>query len=68
MHWDGKILPEIIGTEKVDRLPIAVSGDGKEQLLAIPKLASGTGERSAQAIFDTLQEWDLVDKVWMYVL
>lgn len=63
VHWDGKILPEIIGSEKIDRLPIVVSGGGQEKLLAVPKLASGTGENSAKAIFTTLQEWNIVDKV-----
>ncbi|CAH0560415.1 unnamed protein product [Brassicogethes aeneus] len=29
VHWDGKILPDILGNEKVDRLPVLVSADGK---------------------------------------
>jgi len=33
IHWDGKILPEIFGQGKVDRLPILFSGDGTEKLL-----------------------------------
>ena len=48
VHWDGKILPEMRGQGKVDRLPILVSGDGMEKLLGVPKLAAGTGEQEAE--------------------
>jgi len=38
VHWDGKLLPDISGNhEKVDRLPILVSGRGVERLLNVPK-------------------------------
>ncbi|GBO12597.1 hypothetical protein AVEN_253931-1 [Araneus ventricosus] len=29
IHWDIKILPDIVGIEIVDRLPVIVSGDGE---------------------------------------
>lgn len=32
VHWDGKILHDILGTEKIDRLPVLVFADGKEKL------------------------------------
>jgi len=47
---DGKILPEIFGQGKVDRLPVLVSGDGTEKLLGVPKLAAGTREQEAEAV------------------
>lgn len=43
LHWDGKLLPNICGKEKVDRLPVIVSFDETTQLLGVPKLESGTG-------------------------
>lgn len=63
VHWDGKILPEIVGTEKVDRLPIVVSGGGQEKLLAVPKVASGTGENAAKAVIDAIHEWKLENQI-----
>lgn len=38
VHWDGKLLPDITGHEKVDRLPIVVIQENTEQLIAVPKL------------------------------
>jgi len=63
VHWDGKILPEICGQGKVDRLPVLVSGDGTEKLLGVPKLAAGTGDQEAEAVYSLLKQWGLVDKV-----
>ena len=50
VHWDGKLLPDISGREKVDRLPVIVSGTRKEQLLGVPKISSGTGKCQASAV------------------
>lgn len=52
VHWDGKILPDILGTEKTDRLSVLVSIDGKEKLLGVPKLVSGTGANAANAVYN----------------
>ncbi|CAB0016747.1 unnamed protein product [Nesidiocoris tenuis] len=62
IHWDGKMLEDITGHETVDRLPILASGNNVDQLLAVPKLASGTGESIASAVFETLLQWDLLSK------
>jgi hypothetical protein len=40
-----------------------VSGDGNEKLLGVPKVASGTGENEANAVYDLLQKWQLSDAV-----
>lgn len=63
VHWDGKILPDILGTEKTDRLPVLVSTDGKEKLLGVPKLVSGTGANAANAVYNVLTEWGLENKI-----
>ena len=59
IHWDGKLLKDITGNEKVDRLPVLVSGQGVSQLLAVPKIASGTGKNQAQTVADTIQQWGI---------
>lgn len=63
VHWDGKILLEIFGQGKVDRLPVLVSGDGAEKLLGVPKLAAGTEEQEAETVYSLLKQWRLVDQV-----
>ena len=63
MHWDGKLLPDLTGNEKVDRLPILVSGLGVIQLLAVPKLPNGTGEAMAAAVYAAITDWDIQEQV-----
>jgi len=62
VHWDGKLLPNLVGREIVDRLPVVVTSQGVEQLLAVPKLDSNTGEAAANAVYDTLLDWDLIGR------
>lgn len=63
IHWDSKLVKDIVGHENVERLAILVTGQDTEQLLAIPKLPSGTGECSAEAVVETLKKWNLADHV-----
>ncbi|XP_074111077.1 uncharacterized protein LOC141535152 [Cotesia typhae] len=49
LHFDGKLLSDITGTEQVDRLPI----------ILVPKLESGTGQNQASAIIKTVKQWDI---------
>ncbi|XP_025405983.1 uncharacterized protein LOC112680175 [Sipha flava] len=53
VHWDSKILPNLIGTENVDRLPVIITAPNVEQLLGIPHLSSGTGKEISSAVYDT---------------
>lgn len=63
IHWDGKILEDITGREKVDRLPILVSGEGVEQLLNVPKLDAGTGIATACAVHETSESWSISNRI-----
>lgn len=62
VHWDGKIVKDQ-GGDKVDRIAIIVSGEGVDKLLAVPRLDTGTGRAQADAVVDTLRDWDLGDRV-----
>jgi len=42
VHWDGKLMEDLTGKEHVNRVPVLISGVGVEQLIGVPKLASGT--------------------------
>ena len=64
-HWDGKIMPDLTGTERgcVDRLPIMVSGKDVTKLLAIPKLKSGTAAVMSDACLAEIRSWGLEDRI-----
>jgi hypothetical protein len=63
VHWDGKLIPDLTGKEKVDRLPVLVSGKGLSQLLTVAKLPSGTGEAQAAAVFGAIEDWGIADSI-----
>lgn len=63
LHFDGKILPDINGTQKVDRLPVIVSNRNGEQLLGIPRTPDGTGEDIASAVYDVIDDWGLLPNI-----
>jgi len=64
VHWDGKLLPGLnVRVSKEERLPIIVSFDDKEQLLAVPKLESSSGKHQSKAVSTALCDWDLNNKV-----
>lgn len=50
-------------SEPEDRLAILVSGQGITKILAIPKIASFSGNMQATAVYDAIVEWNLCDKV-----
>ena len=64
IHMDGKLLPAISGgPKKEDRVAILVTGFKTEKLLAIPKVAQGTGEQVAQAALAATLDWNLKDRI-----
>jgi len=63
LHWDGKMLPDITGSEQVDRLPVLVSGFEMEQLLGVPRLPNGTGEATSNAVVTKVNEWGIQSQV-----
>ena len=50
LHWDGKLMPDLVGREKVERLVILVSGDDVEKILSVPKINSGDADSIASEI------------------
>ncbi|KAL4131631.1 hypothetical protein QTP88_008916 [Uroleucon formosanum] len=67
VHWDSKILPNLIGTKNVDRLPVIITAPNVEQLLGVPHLSSGTGKEISSAVYDTLKDWSMLEKVQAFV-
>ena len=63
LHWDGKLMGDLTGDQKIDRLPIIVSGCGVDQILCVPKLDSGTGKAMADAMIDVLTDWGIKNRI-----
>ena len=63
VHWDGKLMPDLLDSDNIDRLPVVVSGLGKYKLLGVPKLSSSTGEEMAKAVYECLNDWNLEQKI-----
>ncbi|XP_043269951.1 uncharacterized protein [Venturia canescens] len=63
VHWDGKLLEDIVGTETVDRLPVLLTSSGSEQLLGVPKINEGTGIQQASAVHSTLMQWGVTNYI-----
>lgn len=64
VHWDTKAMPDITGsTKKVERIPIIVSQESGVQLLGIPPIESQTGELMAEAVYNTLTEWNVLKNI-----
>ena len=61
MHWDGKLLPGYLRRETTDRLAIIITSNGME--LGVPKISSSSGINQAQAVFDTLNDWSLLQNI-----
>lgn len=59
LHWDGKLLPDTKGREKVDRLALVVTGENCQKMLEIPKVENGTGEKMAESIHEFLHLWKM---------
>jgi len=51
------MIEDINGHETVNSLPILVSGKSDDQLLAVPKVVSGTRHSTASAIYETFLSW-----------
>lgn len=63
VHWEDKLLYDANVDKKVDRLSISVTGYMVNKLLNCPKLLSGIGLNQANAVYDALKEWGIIDNV-----
>lgn len=63
LHFDGKILPALLGSQKEERIAVVVTGDGSEKLLSVPKVDGGTGILIAAAVFSSVTNLNLGDKI-----
>lgn len=59
VHWDGKLMTEIVGSSKVERIAILLSFNGTSKFLSSTSIDPGTGENIAIAVRDALISWKL---------
>lgn len=62
VHWDTKLLHDITG-RPVERLSIIGTSTNIKQLLGVPEIPAATGNEVASAIYDTLEDWNLIENV-----
>lgn len=63
LHWDGKLLQNLVKREILDRLPVVITDGSEEQMLGIPELESGSGAAQVDAIHEVLDDWGLCDRI-----
>jgi hypothetical protein len=63
VHWDGKMLPDLLNTKTADRLPIVVSSGEVEFLLGVPELENSSGIEQATNVHEMLIDWGIADNV-----
>lgn len=63
VHWDGKLLSDLSGSDKVERTAILVTGIEIEKLLAVPKSTNSTGQTQANVVCEALDNWKLKDNI-----
>ncbi|CAH0383567.1 unnamed protein product [Bemisia tabaci] len=59
LHWDGKIVPDLIGKNRVDRIAVVVTGKTTDKLLGILKIEHGAGLATANVVFEAVESWNL---------
>jgi len=56
---DTKLLPDLCGQEKDDRLLVIVSTPNGEQLLGVPQIPLGTSSEIVSAVYNSLKKCSL---------
>ncbi|KAL7644755.1 UNVERIFIED_CONTAM: hypothetical protein RMT77_004568 [Armadillidium vulgare] len=57
VHWDGKLLPDVLKTEQKERIAVLIYYGENDQLLGVPVADTSTGEEQALAVNECLGEW-----------
>ncbi|ESO06019.1 hypothetical protein HELRODRAFT_160132 [Helobdella robusta] len=63
VHWGGKLLPDMLNKENVERVAVLISCGEEEQLIGVPLLENGAGSTIAKSVYSELGKWGALDKI-----
>ncbi|KAL7289171.1 hypothetical protein TKK_0017114 [Trichogramma kaykai] len=63
LHWDGKLMMDVYEHEMKDNLPVVITSGEIEQIVGVPRLDDSTGRSQAEAIYEVLADWGLLDSI-----
>jgi len=63
INFDGKLLPNLYGFGKVNRLAVVLIQHPENKILSVTKTESSTGKVEAETVKAVLDEWELTDKI-----
>ena len=63
VNFDGKLLPNLYGYGKVNRLAVVLVKENVNQLLCITEIADSTGLIEARAVEAALNDWGCAEKI-----
>ena len=63
INFDGKLLDDLYGSQKVNRLAVVVVKELENQILGIIKTVNAKGKVEAEAVKRTLDTWKLTEKI-----
>ena len=63
INFDGKLMVDLFGFGKVNRLAIVLVQKESNKILAIAKTESSTGKVEAEAVKKALDEWEITEKI-----
>lgn len=66
IHWDTKLLSNVTGKPE-DRLAIIATSSSVEQILNMPDIPAGTGLQISAAVYDTLEDNNILNNVEAFV-
>ena len=63
INFDGKLLADLRGFEKVNRLAVVAAQEKDNQLLCVTKTDDSTGKTDAEAVGKALEDWGLKESI-----
>ena len=63
MNFNGKLLADLGGFGKIDRLAVVLVHEEENKILAICKTSDSTGRTEAEKVKGILHDWKLTEKI-----
>ena len=63
VNYDGKLLPDLGGFGRVNRLAVLLVQEEGSKILGITKTKEATGKAEAEAVKELLDDWKVTDSI-----